>query len=307
MSVVLSDRVSGHCCRPQRTRYRRGQGDLRSARNHAHFNECARHVATGRFLADVFACFKRHGVSVDLVSTSETNVTASFDQKAAVVAEETLGTLGRFTRALRATLLRDCASVSLVGRHIRAILHQLGPALQVFESQKIHMLCQAASDLNLTFVVDGAQADRLVGKLHALLFNDEKAAPHLSPTWHETFEAQERSRITLQSWWHAKADELCALTDPVLPTYVYHGETIDDAARDLTSLEPVDRVFYAIKANDNPMCFVASPPMGLDLSASPSARLNTYSNIALIWLLTVCCLRRILHLRQNIKRLSHVV
>ena len=205
------------------------------------------------FLADVFACFKRHGVSVDLVSTSETNVTASFDQKAAVVAEETLQALLVDLREhCEVTLLRDCASVSLVGRHIRAILHQLGPALQVFESQKIHMLCQAASDLNLTFVVDGAQADRLVGKLHALLFNDEKAAPHLGPTWRETFEAQERSRITLQSWWHAKADALCALADPVLPTYVYHGESIDDAARDLTSLEPVDRVFYAIKANDNP-------------------------------------------------------
>ena len=31
------------------------------------------------FLADAFQMFKRHGLSVDLVSTSETNVTVSLD------------------------------------------------------------------------------------------------------------------------------------------------------------------------------------------------------------------------------------
>ena len=68
----------------------------------------------GSVLADVFACFN-YGVSVDLVSTSETNVTASFDQKAAVVAEETLQALLVDLREhCEATLLRDCASVSLL-------------------------------------------------------------------------------------------------------------------------------------------------------------------------------------------------
>jgi len=31
------------------------------------------------FLADVFAVFARHGLSIDLVATSETNVTVSLD------------------------------------------------------------------------------------------------------------------------------------------------------------------------------------------------------------------------------------
>jgi aspartokinase len=34
------------------------------------------------FLADAFEVFKRHGVSIDLVSTSETNVTVSLDPAA---------------------------------------------------------------------------------------------------------------------------------------------------------------------------------------------------------------------------------
>ena len=31
------------------------------------------------FLADIFACFKAHGLSIDLVSTSEMNITVSLD------------------------------------------------------------------------------------------------------------------------------------------------------------------------------------------------------------------------------------
>ena len=62
----------------------------------------------------------------------------------------------------RARAIRGCASVSLVGRDIRAILHRLGPALALFEEHKVHLVSQAASDLNLTLVVDDAQADRLV-------------------------------------------------------------------------------------------------------------------------------------------------
>jgi len=66
-------------------------------------------------------------------------------------------------------VIGPCASVSLVGRNIRAILHQLGGAFEFFEEQKIHLVSQAANDLNFTFVVDEDQGDRLVQQLHELL------------------------------------------------------------------------------------------------------------------------------------------
>ena len=40
------------------------------------------------FLADAFQVFKRHGLSVDLVSTSETNVTVSLDPAANALDQE---------------------------------------------------------------------------------------------------------------------------------------------------------------------------------------------------------------------------
>ena len=126
------------------------------------------------FLADAFACFKKHGLSIDLVSTSETNVTVSLDPTANTLdpsrLEPLLRELSSFCHAERVS---PCATVSLVGRDIRTILHELAPVLSAFEERRVHLVTQAASDLNLSFVVDEEEADRLVAKLHGLLFGSQ--------------------------------------------------------------------------------------------------------------------------------------
>jgi bifunctional diaminopimelate decarboxylase / aspartate kinase len=81
------------------------------------------------FLADAFQIFKEHGMSVDLVSTSETNVTVSLDPAANTLDNTLLSALVTdLSRLCRVQVIGPCASVSLVGRNIRAILHQLGDA-----------------------------------------------------------------------------------------------------------------------------------------------------------------------------------
>src|ERR1043166_468286 len=83
------------------------------------------------FLADAFQVFKRHGMSVDLVSTSETNVTVSLDSAANTLDNTLLSALVTdLSRLCRVQVIGPCASVSLVGRNIRAILHQLGDAFE---------------------------------------------------------------------------------------------------------------------------------------------------------------------------------
>ena len=206
------------------------------------------------FLADAFAAFKRQGISVDLVSTSETNVTASFDPGASVVDDAMIDALmADLNRVCEAKIINHCAAVTLVGRHIRAILHQLGPALAVFEAQRIYLVSQAASDLNLTFVVDASQADRLVSQLHVLLFGETRAHAHLGPSWRETFGGDDVESVSTQTpWWQQEVERLLTQADVGTPAYIYHGPSIDEAATRLASMSAVDRVFYAIKANDQP-------------------------------------------------------
>jgi diaminopimelate decarboxylase/aspartate kinase len=110
------------------------------------------------FLADAFSCFKSHGVSVDLVSTSETNVTVSIETGDGMLATDTEQALVRDLEALcRVKIIRNCAAVSLVGRKIRTILPRIAPALEVFGEEKIHLVSQAANDLNFSFIIEQEQ------------------------------------------------------------------------------------------------------------------------------------------------------
>ncbi|MBI4704820.1 MAG: bifunctional aspartate kinase/diaminopimelate decarboxylase [Deltaproteobacteria bacterium] len=203
------------------------------------------------FLADVFGCFKQRGISVDLVSTSETNVTASLDASANGLDQATLdGLVADLARHCRARIVTGCAAVSLVGRRIRAILHRLGPVLAVFEEQAVHLVSQAASDLNLTFVVDESQATRLVRELHELLFGGAVPDQAFGPCWRELFEGEPPvARAVEQPWWRVRRGELLALAEPGTPVYVHDLGVVDEALAALRAMAAPGRVLYALKAN----------------------------------------------------------
>ena len=85
------------------------------------------------FLADAFQVFKQHGMFVDLVSTSETNVTVSLDPAANTLDNTQVAALvADLSRLCRVQVIGPCASVSLVGRNIRAVLHQLRGTFEFF-------------------------------------------------------------------------------------------------------------------------------------------------------------------------------
>ncbi|MGD8600411.1 MAG: bifunctional aspartate kinase/diaminopimelate decarboxylase [Gemmatimonadota bacterium] len=205
------------------------------------------------FLAKAFAAFDRCGLSIDLVSTSETNVTVSLDEEANVLEAETLDRLMEdLGRICRANIIRSCAAVSLVGRRIRALLHRLGPALEVFEQQRIHLLSQAASDLNLTVVVDEDQADRLVRLLHAQLIAQSGSSEVFGPSWEQLQPGEPERAVRRERWWERKRGALLHCLGDDQSAYVYDLETVDARLASLESLNAVDRVLYAMKANSNP-------------------------------------------------------
>ncbi|HEX5718761.1 MAG TPA: bifunctional aspartate kinase/diaminopimelate decarboxylase [Thermoanaerobaculia bacterium] len=204
------------------------------------------------FLAGVFARFSEHGLSIDSVSTSETNVTVSLDPTANALNEKVLGALLRDLEKLcEPRVIAPTAALSLVGRGIRGILHELSPVLEVFEEMKVHLVTQAANDLNLTFVVDEDQSDRLVKQLHSLLFGNQTENAVFGPTWAGMFEDEEIEAAAEPEgdWWRARRDELLALAAERGPVYVYDEETLDRAADSVRSLGVFDRVFYSVKAN----------------------------------------------------------
>lgn len=219
------------------------------------------------FLADAFQLFKEHGLSVDLVSTSETNVTVSLDPAANALDRSIVDVLVKDLSGLcRAQVIGPCASLSLVGRNIRGILHDLGEAFELFEEQKIYLVTQAANDLNFTFVIDETQADRLVQQLHDLLIRPGPGDPVWGPTWEHLHAPQSRVAPAIdRTWWPAKRDKLLGLARENSAAYVYDAATIDARAHSLRDLKSIDRVFYAIKANPHPEILRRAVAAGLAL------------------------------------------
>lgn len=199
------------------------------------------------FLADVFEAFKNHGFSVDLLSSSEFNVTLSLDNNVKMhdrpAINALLADLNQFGRA---KLIEPCSAVSLVGHHIRTVLPNLGPALEVFDAKQVYLMSLASNDLNLTFVVDESQADKLCQKLHHLLIESNPQIFYYSKSWHEEFG---KPNIRPTPWWESERDKLLTVAAQHSPCYVYHSSTQAARAQQLLALTAIDKLFYAIKAN----------------------------------------------------------
>lgn len=201
------------------------------------------------FLADVFQCVKEHRLSIDLISTSESSVTLSLDgSHHPVDTTQVDALLKKLNEFSKATLVGPCASISLVGQNIRRALHQLSGAFELFKSQQIHLLSQAANDLNLTVVVDQNQAERLSKKLHTKLIDHNPHNYDLGPSWQDSFG---KKIPVAEPWWQRKKAMLEQLAQKKSPIYVYDQATLEQSASHLLKLNAVNHIFYAIKANSN--------------------------------------------------------
>ncbi|MGV8921750.1 MAG: bifunctional aspartate kinase/diaminopimelate decarboxylase [Thermomonas sp.] len=208
------------------------------------------------FLADIFERFKRHGLSVDLIGSSQTNVTVSLDPTENLVTTNVLSALASDLESIcRVKVILPCAAITLVGRGMRSLLHKLSEVWAMFGQERVHLISQSSNDLNLTFVVDESAADGMLPRLHAALI-DSGAMPVYEDQvfglrWREINGTVRPRGIP---WWRAASerDALLALAAQGTPRYAYHLPTVRERARQLKAIAAVDRHYYAIKANAHP-------------------------------------------------------
>jgi diaminopimelate decarboxylase/aspartate kinase len=207
------------------------------------------------FLADVFAQFKRRGLSVDLISSAETNVTVSLDPTENLVDSDVLAALAAdLAKICRVKVIAPCAAITLVGRGMRSLLHRLSGVLAEFGALDVHLISQSSNNLNLTFVIDETLVDELIPRLHALLIRADALRVEdgavFGPSWQQLAgTAVAPSRI---AWWQRERDALLHLAREGTPRYVYSLATVREHARALRALAAVDRWHYSLKANPHP-------------------------------------------------------
>ncbi len=119
------------------------------------------------FLRRIFEVFDRFETAVDMVTTSEVNVSLTIDNGGRI--EAIAAELREFADVSVET---GQAIVSLVGENIR---HTPGIAARVFTAMdgiNIRMISQGASLLNISFVVSVADLRRSVQELHGEFFRE---------------------------------------------------------------------------------------------------------------------------------------
>ena len=131
------------------------------------------------FLRAIFEAFDRHGVTSDLVSTSEVSVSVITDGSRDISALlEELRKLGKVE------VETGKAIICLVGENVRG---RVGMAASVFNvaascQVNLHMISQGASEINISFVIEEPDVPKVVKALHARFF---PAKPESNPRANE--------------------------------------------------------------------------------------------------------------------------
>jgi aspartate kinase len=116
------------------------------------------------FLRALFAIFEQHGITVDVIATSEVNVSVSVEDNSRIEALrqdlERLGDVSVFPHR---------AIVAVVGIGLRGIKGLAGRIFTAVQSVNVEVISQGASEINVTFVVREEDAGEAVRRLHAAL------------------------------------------------------------------------------------------------------------------------------------------
>ncbi len=119
------------------------------------------------FLKSVFDIFARHKLSVDLISTSEVNISLTLDPNFDADALQRAKT--ELTAFADVDITTGRAMISVIGRGIR---DTAGLAAKIFNEIKninVQMISMGASELNISFVVAADQSVETVQRLHQAL------------------------------------------------------------------------------------------------------------------------------------------
>ena len=126
-----------------------------------------RMINTSGFLRRVFEIFSENKVSVDLISTSEANISVTVDasQKIDAVVEQ----LSEFSDVI---VDDDKSQVSVIGKNIIRLNGMLKKTFTPLKKCNVYMISQGASFVNISFVVDREELDEVVLGLHDHLFDN---------------------------------------------------------------------------------------------------------------------------------------
>lgn len=122
-------------------------------------------INTSGFLGKVFKVFSDNGISVDLISTSEANISVTIDDT-----QETDQLVAHLSEFAEVVMDSGKAQISIVGKNLPATPHLTEKVLGALGGTSTYMISQGATDINLSIVVDRKDMDTTIAAIHHALF-----------------------------------------------------------------------------------------------------------------------------------------
>ncbi len=124
-------------------------------------------INTSGFLRRVFEIFSENKISVDLISTSEANISVTVDSSENI--DRLVEQLSEFCDVI---VDDDKSQISVIGKNIVRLNGMLKKTFAPLKRCNVYMISQGASFVNISFVVDREELTEVVQDLHDHLFDN---------------------------------------------------------------------------------------------------------------------------------------
>lgn len=176
------------------------------------------------FVYHIFSKFKDFNVDVNIINTSQFDITTTTDD----LDENKLDRLKQeLEKDYIVELYNNCNCISLVGENIRKYdkINKIINALKDFE---IKLTSYSSNDMSISFVVENIIQKEIINRIHMIAF----------PFYY--FPKKD-------NWW----SKLLQLTPTEKCKYFYSLDVVSEKIKILKTLKSIDRVYYAMKANNS--------------------------------------------------------
>ena len=185
------------------------------------------------FVFDIFSHFKDFNVDVDIINTSQFDITTTTKNTDNNILEELKRKL---ENNYQVNIIRNCNCVSVVGENIKKI-SKLDEIIKIIQNYDIKLTSYSSNDMTLSFVLDSLSSNDLVIDLHDIIFR-EKINYHNSIN-----EFSYEKDIWWEKLLYSDGLDNCE--------YIYNLDIIQNKINTLKTLSSISKIYYAMKANFN--------------------------------------------------------
>ena len=181
------------------------------------------------FVHDIFSHFKKYNVDINLINTSQFNITTTTDD---TDLEKLIKIKDELSKNYKVELITNGEIISIIGTHIRTS-DLISSIFKITKYVNILMTSYSSNDMTLSFVVKIEDSIKLIKKLYMLIFYNHYYEKKNS--WYDEIilNLKENDLVNEQA------------------IYVYNNDIIQQKIDALKQISSVDRFYYAMKANFN--------------------------------------------------------